>query len=226
MVGQLKFGAGRSVLVEWGRLYGLPVMRAEINPSGWMGRQRLRQAGRRFYRGGVIQTLVPNGFDQWQLMGNFGLCPVDPEPLVRTQGDRLALETLHRSGVSPQRATVALRGSRADADMARAAALLCPRVQHLVITAPRGGYDLALRLRREFGLPVLPADEGAHVGLYFGPESVGEEDVRLELYGSKPNLAGLVLSVPDLEEGDRYDLSLLTALWQGGRLGKGDLKIT
>ena len=87
------------------------------------------------------------------------MAPVDPIPLVRVQGAPLAMESLRRRGVDPSRATVALRGERADRDMGRAAALLCPKVRRLVVSAPRGGPELALWLRREFGVPILPPEE-------------------------------------------------------------------
>lgn len=226
MIGQVKYVPGGRGGGEWGRLYGLPVLRTRTDPEGWLGEGRLRRAGRTLQRGGVLRTLVPGAFDHWPLLAAYGLSPVEPEPLVRAAGDELALEALRRQGVDPDRATVALRGLRADPDMARTAALLCPRVRHLIITAPQGGERLALWLRREFGIPVLPQEEGGQVGLYFSPGAGGEETVRLTLYGPEPDLAGLALSVPELAEEDRSDLPLLSALWQGGRLEKGDLKIT
>ena len=47
----------------------------------------------------------------------FGLRRVDPENFVRAQSVPLALEALARQGVAPDRATVALRGVRADREM-------------------------------------------------------------------------------------------------------------
>ena len=48
----------------------------------------------------------------------------------------------------------------------------------------------------------------------------------LTLFGPEPDLAGLRLSAPDLAPTDREDLPLLSALWEGGRLGPEQLKIT
>lgn len=226
MVGQLKYSVGGRGKPEWGRLYGLPVLRTRTDPGGWLGDHRLRRAGRTLRRGGVLRTLVPADFDRWPVWERYGLLPVDPSPLVRSQGGPLALEALRRQGIRPERATVALRGLRADRDMTLAAACLCTQVRHLVVTAPRGGWELALWLRREFGVPVLPQNEEAQVALRFAPDSFVREELALELYGLHPDLAGLNLTVPDLEEEDRSDLPLLTALWEGGRLDKRDLKIT
>ncbi len=54
----------------------------------------------------------------------------------------MALELRERRDVPPDRAVVALRGARADRDMARTAAALCQEVRSLVVDAPRGGEDL------------------------------------------------------------------------------------
>lgn len=121
---------------------------------------------------------------------------------------------------------MALRGTRADRDMARTAAALCPLVRGLVIDAPQGGKELALWLRREFGVPVLPKGERGEVALSFQEGRPVPEEASLELWGPRPRLAGLRLSAPELEEADRENLPLLAALWEGGRLAPQAIKIT
>ena len=113
-----------------------------------------------------------------------------------------------------------------DHALARTAAQLCPLVRRLVVEAPRGGEDLALWLHREFGVPVLPPAEQGAVALRFQGDCPRREDAALELYGPRPGLAGLSLSAPGLAEEDREDLPLLAALWEGGKLGPEDIKIT
>lgn len=226
MLGQLKFdvrGRGRA---ERDTLYGLPVLRARADPAGWLGEYRLKKAGRSLEKQGVLRTLVPAGFGRWELLEGYGLRPVDPVPLLRAQSASLALEALERQGVAPDRATVALRGLRADREMARAAAELCPKVRRLIISAPRGGLELANWLRWEFGVPILPQEERGQVALRFQPEGAGDDDRTLKLYGPTPDLAGLTLAAPGLSEEDQTDLPLLAALWEGGKLGKDALKIT
>jgi hypothetical protein len=110
--------------------------------------------------------------------------------------------------------------------MLRVAQALCPQVRRLVIAAPQGGEELALRLRQEFGIPVLPPEEGGTVALCFGPDCPHPEEVTLSLYGMEPELGGLTLTVPELEQEDTNDLNLLAALWEGGKLEDRDLKIT
>ena len=226
MLGRLECSEG-----GWGKLrrdtfYGLEVLTARADPEGWLGEVRLRRAGRGLRRSGALQALAPKEFQGWPLLEKCGLRPVDPSPLIRAQCAPLAVEALGRRGVSPDRATVALRGLRADRDMARAAVQLCQRVRYLVVSAPRGGEELAQWLRREFGVPVLPAREQAQLALCFHPQAQEEEPAVLELFGLCPSLDGLRLSAPALAEADRENLPLLSALWERGKLGRDSVKIT
>lgn len=226
MLGQLILTPGGRGKPAPGRLYGLNILRAETDPAGFWGERRLRRAGKGLRRGGVLRVLVPGDFAQWPLLERFGLRPVEVETFVRNQSVPLTLRLLERQGLAPDRAAVALRGARADRDMARTAAALCRQVRSLVVDAPRGGEELAGWLRREFGVPILPPGEGCHAALCFHPSCPHREEAALGLYGPRPRLAGLRLSAPGLAEVDREDLPLLSALWEGGKLGPGDIKIT
>ena len=231
MVGQLIITPLGRGTAEEGRLYGLPVLRGAVDPSGFWGERRLTRAGRSLRRGGALRVLVPRDFARWPLLERLGLRPVETEGFVRAQSAPLALAALERRGVAPDRATVALRGRRADRDMARTAAELCQRVRRLVVDAPAGGEELAVWLRREFGLPILPPGEEGAVRAAGGLLGYQEgcprrEEGALELYGPRPGLAGLTLSAPGLSVEDREDLPLLAALWEGGRLDPGAVKIT
>ena len=226
MLGLLRLEHGARGRGEMDELYGLRVLRAGADPEGLWGRRRLLRAGRALRRGGVVRTLAPAGFDEWDLLEGCGLLPVDPGGFLRAQAVPLALGLLLRRDVDPGRATVALRGARVDRDMRRAAAELCRRVRRLSVDAPGGGAELAKWLRWEFGIPVLPPGEEAQAVLRFHPAGAGEEGRTVELYGPRPDLAGLTLSAPALREGDREDLPLLAALWEGGRLDGEELKIS
>ncbi len=226
MIGQLVTVPGGRGRAELGQLYGLNVLRGSADPAGFWGEHRLRRAGRELRRGGVRRVLTPRDFAWWPLLERLGLRPVEVDAFVRAQSAPLALELLERRGLAPDRATVALRGLRAGRDMARTAEQLCRRVRSLVVDAPQGGEELAAWLRREFGIPVLPPGEGCHVSLCFHPDCSRREGEALELYGPRPGLAGLILSAARLREEDREDLSVLSALWEGGKLRPGDIKIT
>ena len=228
MLGQLVFDGGRGG-PRRALLYGLPVLRCQADPEGFWGERRLKKAGRSLCTGGAVRALVPPGFDRWPLLLKLGLRPVDPGAFLRAQAAPLAASLLERQGLAPDRATVALRGRRADGEMLRAALALCPRVRRLTISAPQGGEELAAWLRREYGLPILPADAPAQAALLLQPGTEPEDAnpcPALTLFGPEPDLAGLRLSAPDLAPTDREDLPLLSALWEGGRLGPEQLKIT
>ena len=228
MLGQLVFDGGRGG-PRRALLYGLPVLRCQADPEGFWGERRLKRAGRSLCAGGAVRALVPAGFDRWPLLLKLGLRPVDPGAFLRAQAAPLAASLLERQGLAPDRATVALRGRRADGEMLRAALALCPRVRRLTISAPQGGEELAAWLRREYGLPILPADAPAEAALLLQPGTEPEDDnpcPALTLFGPEPDLAGLRFSAPDLAPTDREDLPLLSALWEGGRLGPEQLKIT
>lgn len=224
MLGQLVLAPKRWGKLVAGSLYGLPVLRAEADCSGFWGEWRLRRAGRALHRSGVRRVLAPG--ELLTALADFGLKRIDWEPFVRAQSVPLVLAALERQGLAPDRATVALRGVRVDRDMARTAARLCPKVRGLIIDAPRGGRELAQWLRREFGVPVLPEGERGQMALAFQEGGSLLEERTLRLYGVRPELGGLRLSAPSLEGRDREELSLLTALWEGGKLGPGDIKIT
>ncbi|MCI9157320.1 MAG: hypothetical protein HFF44_10355 [Lawsonibacter sp.] len=226
MVGQLVLAPKGRGKAAAGRLYGLSVLRTEVDRAGFWGEYRLDRAGRNLRRGGVLRVLVPKGFDRWPLLERFGLRPVEADSLVRAQSVPLALEALERQGLAPDRATVALRGIRADREMARTAAALCAQVRRVVVDAPNGGTELARWLRRELGVPILPPGERGQVALEFQPGGARREETLLQLYGPRPELAGLTLSAPGLAEEDREDLPLLAALWEGGKLDRNDIKIT
>ncbi len=143
LIGQLVTVPGGRGRAEPGRLYGLSVLRAEADPTGFWGERYLRRAGKGLRRGGALRVLVPGDFDLWPALAPLGLRPVEVDAFVRNQSATLALELLERRDVPPDRAVVALRGARADRDMARTAAALCQEVRSLVVE--RGGGPGAVR---------------------------------------------------------------------------------
>ncbi len=225
MIGQIKLGAGGWGSPEWGRLYGLPVLRASIDPAGWMQGLRLRRAGRVLCHQGITRALMPMELDRQLMLREYGVAPISPEPLLRSQSDRIAIQALKLHGQDPAQAVVALRGQRADRDMARTAAQLCRQVRSIIVEAPRGGEELSAWLRSEFGIPVLPPAEKGEVGLHFG-ESAQREESALCLYGTEPDLGGVRISAPCLEAEDQEDLPLLAVLWASGTLPAAELNIT
>ena len=167
MIGQLVLTAGGRGRAAPDSLYGLPVLRAEVALEGFWGERRLRRACRALCRGRARRALVLREDGLWSRLEELGLRPVDPVPFLRAQAVPLALADLARQGLAPDRAVVALRGTRAGRDMVRTAQALCPLVRALIVDAPWGGAELAAWLREEFGIPILPGGEQGQTALRF-----------------------------------------------------------
>lgn len=225
MVGRLEFVPGGRGKGEVGQRYGVEMVRVTADPTGRPGERRLNRAGRTLRKFGVLRTLLPREFERWEWLAQAGLCPVDPGRFLREQAPELANAWLERRGMAPDRATVSLSGQRADGEMFRAAARLCPRVRRLVVDVEAGGEELARQLRWEFGLPILPAGERADLELRFQRGGRGNSPAAVELFGPRPELGGLHLSCPELEEADRDALDLLAILWERGKMAPSQVKI-
>jgi hypothetical protein len=225
MLGRLEFVSGERNQSGMEKLYGLDVLRVQTDPEGLLGNYRLARAGAALRRGGAGRVLLPGTFHAWEMLARFGLRRVDPTPFLHFCAPKLALEGLRRRDMDPARSTVTLSGSRADSSMTRAAVRLCPRVRRLVISAP-GGERLACQLREQFGIPVLPAEEPAHMEVNFHPGTECGNPHCMKLYGAAPDLAGGSVTFPALNGDEKGDIALLCALWEGGKLDAGGLKFT
>lgn len=222
MLGLVRWGTERKVSSERTQVLGLPVLCVRVPSGGRWEKHRLGRAARLLERQGVRRVLVPRDFIHWDVLAGRGLAGVDILTLYRAMADRLALAVLDQRRVEAQCACVALRGESVDADMARAARLLCPRVRSLVIRVDRGGERLARELYWEFGAAVRPEGK-ADVAVRFG--GVGQEG-ELVLCGSVPELLGLKVEASGLTLPEELEpLPLLTALWQAGRLGAEGLRV-
>lgn len=206
--------------------YGLPVLEITIRPGGWRERGRVRMAAKRLARQGVRRVLVPPEFDRWDLLESRGLQKVDPVPFLRFYAGELAVAALKREGLLPQQGNVALRGRQVDRDMVRAAEYLCPRVRELSISAQQGGEELAAWLRREYGMPVQPDGEGAAVVIRFDTSAASGGRRVLSLFGEEPELGEICPRASALAERDQKKISLLSALWETGKLDRQTLEFT
>lgn len=221
MLGLVSWSRERNVVVERTQVLGMPVLEARVPTEGAWEKRRLGRAARLLKRQGVRRVLVPRDFTHWDVLTSRGLTGVDVLPLYRAMADRFVLAELERRGVEAHRACVILRGERVDADLARAARLLCPRVRSVVIQVEWGGDRLVRELYWEFGA-VAARQEVGGVAVRFGGEGQAGELVlcgRPELLGLELETAGLTL--PEAPE----PVPLLAALWQAGRLGVEKLRV-
>ncbi len=205
MLGRVEWGAGRRIELELEQLWDLPVLALTV-PDRARGRERRLQKGARaLAEHRVTRVLAPPGFQGWPVLLEQGLRCVDTQALRCALAPAWVKAALSARGIPPRRAILRLTGARESPDMGRVARALCPAVRNLIVDVPGGG-SLALGLRREFGLPVLPARSvQADLTLVFDPG---------------PVLAGAAFFLPGYPPPpcSCEILPLLSALWESGRI--------
>lgn len=215
MLGVLCPGQGR-IKRKRSDILGLPVLWVYVPLGGYWEKHRLTRAECLLLRQGARRLLPLRDAPEWRL----SLPEADPLPLYRAMADRMVLAALKRGGKEACCAAVALTGEQVDADLARTARLLCPRVRTLLLEVGYGGERLARELYWEFG---------AAVGIG------GQADVRVRFSGTsrpgelvlcgRPELLGLKLELPPgLCVPEQLEPApVLSALWQAGRIHATDL---
>lgn len=211
MLGRVRWGEGRKLRLEQERLLELPVLTLEL-PTQIRGQERrLSKGARLLAERRVTRVLTPPWFEGWQTLLRHGLRPVETQALRCALAPAWVRAALKARGVRAERAVLALSGARESYDMERVAMALCPLVRNLVIDVPGGG-TLAARLRREYGLPVLPVQAArADLTLRFDPGPVLEG-------------AEFVLEQTELPR-DCEILPLLSALWENGRVKTEEITV-
>ena len=204
MLGRVRWSEGRKLRIEMEQAMGLPVLMLEV-PDRTRGRERrLNKGARLLTERRATRVLAPPRFEGWPVLLEQGLRPVDTQALRCALSPAWTRAALAAREIRPERAVLALSGERESCDMERVATELCPLVRNLVIDVPGGG-TLAARLRREYGLPVLPA-------------RAVRPDLTLRFH-SGPVLEGADFSLPGRSlPWDCEVLPLLSALWESGRI--------
>lgn len=228
MLGQIVFSAGKrgNGALEETSLHGLSVLRVAVDPDGFWAGHRLHRAGKKLARAGVRRVLVPEEFRHWEKLENWGLGPVDPCPFLQANAASLSVAALRGSGRVPERSSVALRALKADRMVVMAAEELCAQVREVCIAAPRGGEALSRRLRWEYGMAVLPDRKDVSGAVRFAPETWEAGECVLNLFREGLGENRVSITVPGLKNHETGRIFLLAALWEGGKLKKGDLEFT
>lgn len=210
MLGQIKWGSVRRPKLEQTDICGLHVL-ALILPGRIRSREHAINRGLRILtERKVTRVLVPKDWHFWTLLSRNGLRTVD------TREFRCAITPvwvnflLQEKGVLPHMAVILLRGERESGEMERVARLLCPMVRGIAIDVSKGSA-IAVMLRKEFGLSVLPAcSVQADLTVNFDPAPT--------LFGVEFEIAG------DLTLPLDYDsVSILSALWENHRIKTEDI---
>lgn len=204
MLGRVRWSAERRTRLEQDGLLGLPLLTLEL-PGRTRGRERrVKKGARLLAERRVTRVLAPPDFPLWPLLREQGLRAVDTQALRCALAPAWVRAALEIRGIRPENAVLQLTGARESVEMERTARTLCPLVRNLAIDVPEGG-TLAVRLRREFGLPILPARAArADLTLRFDPA---------------PVLEGAVFTLARSElPAECESLPLLSALWESGRV--------
>ncbi len=211
MLGWVTEGEGKRARLENTQLLGLPLWKLELPAPGRNWEKRAVKGLRLLAAQRVTRVLTPPEFAHWPMLRRFGFRPVETRALRGALLPDWAARAMTARGIDPRRAAVYLRAERETPDMERAAYRLCPMVRDLVIDVP-GGSELAARLRREYGVPILPAGS-----------------VRADLtirFEEGPVLEGAAFTLKGRQmPQDCEALPLLSALWECGRVKREDIAI-
>ena len=211
MLGRIRWGNGRKIELYTERLCGLFVLTANLPQNTRAPERAAGRAARLLRKNRVIRVLAPPEFPWWGLLRDAGLRAVDTSALRRALAPVWVERLLKRQGIAPERAVLRLKGEEKEPALEELARTLCPLVHGMVFDLP-GGPAAAECLRREMGVPVLPAGFAeAHLTLLLrdGPVLTGAEAV----------LPGRVLPA------DCDRLSLISVLWETGRIKSEEIAL-
>lgn len=228
MVGQLMYCAGKRgrPAAEAIQLYGLPIMRISLSPEEFWAERRLKQAGRIFSRRGIRRVLVPDGFEQWNILQRYGIGPVETLPFLKAHAAELIIAAMEKRGIRKEKSSVALRGTEVEREMVLAAEKLCPVIKDVCISVYRGGRELRNRLRMEYGIAVRPDSDCIDAAVRFHSETADGGGIILNLFSEKLDLNGISVTVNGIEANGIQELPLLAALWENGRIDSSQLEFT
>ncbi len=211
MLGWVTEGEGKRAKPKATQLLGLPLWKLELPVPGRSWEKRAAKGLRLLAAQRVTRVLTAPDCPHWSMLRQYGFRPVETRALRGALLPDWVARVMAARGIEPRRAVVCLRGGRETPDMERSAHRLCPLVRGLIIDVPGGG-ELAARLRREYGVPILPA------GSVWADLTIRFEE--------GPVLEGAAFAwkghpMPQ----DCEVLPLLSALWECGRVKREDIAI-
>lgn len=212
MLGWIRWSGDKRLRLARERVFGMTLLTLYL-PRRERGRERrVKKGALLLAENRATRVLTPPEFELWPLLLEYGLRPVETVGLRCALAVPWVMEGLRRQGIAPERATVCLCGSRETPELVLTAFRLCPVVRNLVVDVPKGGA-LAERMRRQFGLPVLPPGSvRADLTLRFSEGPLLENARFLWTGGTLP--------------ADCEILPMLSALWQCGRVRAEDIRIS
>lgn len=211
MLGWVRWYDGRRMYLEQERIQELDLLALYL-PGRERGMKcRVSKGARLLARNGVTRVVVPPEFPWWSVLEEWGLRPVGTRALRCALAPNWVRAFLTAREIEPERAVLCLQGERESPEMALLARELCVRVRNLTFDVP-GECLLETRLRREYGLPVLPA-------------RTARPDLTLR-FDDGPLLTGAQFALRSGKLPPNCEiLPMLSALWECGRVKTEDIRI-
>ena len=206
------------------------ILRRAHTPQSLL-RRRVSAAGKRLRKQNVTWVVLPPGFPFAEELKKQGVTPVSTVPLRQEIAAPWVRACLAREGRPIAMSQVAVVAERLSAEVVRTVTELSMRHRYLLVCVPRGGEELARRLRREYGvsLRLNPSKEelaGAAAVAAFSPWE-GEHPLTLRLYDETQPLPRLVLP-PNQEEELPADLDrgqMIAALRRSGAVKQVEVEM-
>ena len=177
----------------------------------------------------VRTVLLPEdtSFSEEQLE-QWGLRRMDTGPFCRFHSHLIALAALKCLGIDREEGRIVLRGNEPDADLRRAAEMLCRSVKGISFSVKTGERKIAEDLYYSCGVGMGKESAGrsAHVALNFAPPKQRGAAVEIDLWGRRPQLDHIRFSVRNFALWERLTpVEQLSALWESGALPQKSLDV-
>ena len=195
-------------------------------------RHRVKGALKALARQGAGRVVTPENFAYGEELKKYGLSSVSALYLRRElAADWMDAELLRR-GMRPAGTKAAVYADQITGELVRTVTELSLRHRYVALCVPRGGEELARRLRREYGVSLELARngselEGAAAIAAFAPLEGTEHPLVLRIYDEAQPLPELSLPMETAAQIPRGICreQFLTVLRESGRVRKGELSI-
>lgn len=227
----------RRVVLTGERILGMRFLRAEVRANGPRAlKSAARCAAKKLARAGGKRIVLPAELPEPDAFP--GLSPVSAAPLFEALAARMALRALREMGIGAERTCVGIAADRASKSAERLLLSLSVSVRHLCIQVPVGAEALCARMARARGLSLrqgASALAACPVVVALAPAEAGGEGVLFWLCGApapagsaRRVLTGARLTLredPGRLPADADPAALLAALWEGGAVETGEIRI-
>lgn len=145
---------GEKGALERKELFSAPFLQAAVKRGRWeaVTRRRVRAAARKLRKAGIVQAVLPEGFGYREELEKEGVFPVSTLALRAEIASDWVRRALVDRGMAPSGAKVEVVAESLTAEVVRTVTELSLRHRYVGLLVPRGGEELARRLRREYGV--------------------------------------------------------------------------